>query len=130
MSNRPVALVTGGSRGIGRGIALELARTGYDLVVSHVSHPDAGPDGKPVESPAAQTVRDAEALGAQACSCRADVSRTEDRARLVEFVRERFRRCDLLVNNAGVAPQKRMDILEATEESFDRVLGIINFGKD
>lgn len=124
MSNRPVALVTGGSRGIGRGIALELARTGYDLVISHVSHPDAGPDGRPVESPAAQTVRDAEALGARACSCRADVSRAEDRARLVEFVRERFGRCDLLVNNAGVAPQKRMDILEATEESFDRVLGI------
>ena len=54
---------------------------------------------------------------------RGDVAKAEDRSRMVETMKEKFGRCDMLVNNAGVAPLKRMDILEATEESFDRVMG-------
>jgi len=119
MSTRPVALVTGGSRGIGRAIVLELARAGHDVVFSHVSHPDGS-----AESPAAQTAREVQALGAQGAAVRADVSLAEDRASLIGFVRERFGRLDLLVNNAGVAPTQRTDLLEATEESFDRVMDI------
>lgn len=114
-----VALVTGGSRGIGRGIALALAGTGYDLVVNYAGN----------ETAARQTAADAAAGAAagravRAEICQADVSCAEDRERLVGFTRERFGRLDLLVNNAGVAPAIRADLLEGSEESFNRVLAI------
>ncbi len=121
MIERPVALVTGASRGIGRAIALELARLGYDVAISHF---DFAPDGKPDESAAQQTLRDLAAAGARCSALRADVSNPEDRRKLVDLTRSQFGRCDFLMNNAGVAPLKRTDILEATEESFDRVLKI------
>jgi NAD(P)-dependent dehydrogenase (short-subunit alcohol dehydrogenase family) len=115
-----VALVTGASRGIGRGIALALAAAGHDLIVNYAGN----------EMAARQTAADAVAAGqtaghaVRAEICQADVSRSEDRHRLVGTARERFQRLDLLVNNAGVAPAVRADLLEATEESFDRVIGI------
>ncbi len=115
-----MALITGASRGIGRGIALELAKLGYDLVVNFVGHAVA----------AQQTAEDC-LVAARACGyairaepCQADVSLAADRAKLVAFTRERFGRIDLLVNNAGVAPSVRADLLEATEESFDRLIAI------
>ena len=116
----PVALITGGSRGIGKGIALELARIGYDLVVNY-AHDTAAAQRTSAEATAAakqvnQSVR---------CEiCRADISRATERTDLLAFTQERFGRLDLLVNNAGVAPEKRVDILEATEASFDRLMGI------
>ena len=121
MSERPVALVTGGSRGIGRAIALELARLGYDLAINF-----SGVDsqGKPTPGPAEETAGEIRKLGAACEMVRGDISRGEDRQRVVDFVRDRFGRCDMLVNNAGVAPSKRMDLLEATEESYDRVMNI------
>ena len=116
----PVALITGASRGIGRGIALELAKLGHDLVVNYVGNATA----------AQQTVDDC-LVAAQAgrhaiCAepCQADISLAIDREKLVAFTRERFGRIDLLVNNAGVAPTVRADLLEATEESFDRLIAI------
>jgi NAD(P)-dependent dehydrogenase (short-subunit alcohol dehydrogenase family) len=121
MADRPVAIVTGGSRGIGRGIALELAKLGYDIVIGHF---DFTADGKPDESKGMQTQKDIKALGAKCEVLRVDVSKAQDRAKLVDAAKNKFGRCDFLMNNAGVAPSKRLDLLEATEESFDRVLNI------
>ena len=121
MSDRPVAIVTGASRGIGRAIALELARLGHNIVISHF---DFTPDGKPDESAAGKTLAELKAVGAEAAGIRADVSLADDRRKLVELTKTKFGRCDFLMNNAGVAPLKRTDILEASEESFDRVLKI------
>ncbi len=112
MAERPVAIVTGASRGIGRAIALELASLGYDLVVNRVQ--DAPP----------KTKAEAEELGAECEFAQGDVSKAEDRRRLVETTKSKFGRCDMLVNNAGVSVAKRVDMLETTEESFDRVIGI------
>jgi len=104
--DKPVAIITGASRGIGRGIALELAST-HQVIGTYRGRRDAA------ESLAAQT-------GAAIFQC--DVSSAADRAALIDFARQRFGRLDLLVNNAGMAPRVRRDILEATEESFDEVL--------
>jgi 3-oxoacyl-[acyl-carrier protein] reductase len=121
MTDRPVAIVTGGSRGIGRGIALELAGLGYDLLIAHF---DFDEQGRPDESNALETRQQAGDLGARCEILRADISQGDDRKKLVELAKSRFGRCNMLVNNAGVAPTKRRDLLEATEESFDRVVGI------
>jgi NAD(P)-dependent dehydrogenase (short-subunit alcohol dehydrogenase family) len=115
-----VALITGASRGIGRGIALELARLGYDLVINFAAN----------EAAARQTSADcmdtAKRAGhaIRARICQADVSVAADRQKLIEFTRATFGRLDLLVNNAGVAPSVRADILEADEASFDRLIAI------
>jgi len=121
MSDRPVAIVTGASRGIGRAIALELAAMKYDLVVNHFDFNDGG---KSDIVTAENTQKEIERFGAKCIIVRGDVSSAEDRAKLVDAAKQSFGRCDMLVNNAGVAPLKRTDILDATEESFDRVLRI------
>ncbi len=121
MADRPAAIVTGASRGIGKGIAVELASLGYDLVVNFF---DFTAQGEPDESRAAQTQGQIKALGAECEILRGDVSSAADRDSLVALAKSKFGRCDMLVNNAGVAPSKRADLLEATEESFDRVMGI------
>jgi len=115
--SQPVALVTGARRGIGRGIALRLAEDGFAVLINSVT-----PD-KPGEGAYAlkQTVEDA---GGVAEVFRADVANADERTAMVDFADSRFGRIDLLVNNAGVAPKQRVDLLEATEESFDRVMNI------
>lgn len=115
----PVALVTGSARGIGRGIALGLAREGFAVIVNGRSGDPANLEDGPYE-----VKRSIESAGGLAEVCCGDVSKAEDRAALVEFAAERFGRLDLLVNNAGVAPRERVDILDATEEAFDWLLGI------
>jgi NAD(P)-dependent dehydrogenase (short-subunit alcohol dehydrogenase family) len=111
-----VGLITGASRGIGRGIALEMAKTGCDLVINYAGNVAA----------AEKTAADCRAAGkdVQAEICQADISSAEDRRKLIDFVRARFGRLDVLVNNAGVAPDVRADILEASEQSFDRLINI------
>ena len=121
MSNRPVAIVTGASRGIGKAIACELARLSYDVVISHF---DLDQNGDPDDKIARKTADEVRAMGVDCESLRADVGDADDRTKLIELTRGRFDRCDMLVNNAGVAPAKRMDLLDATEESFNRVLRI------
>ncbi|HEV3260130.1 MAG TPA: 3-ketoacyl-ACP reductase [Gemmataceae bacterium] len=109
----PVALVTGGSRGIGRGISLELARHGYALALNYAVNEEA----------ARETQR---LMGAAVGSllCRADVGCGADRDRMVDEVLAHWGRIDVLVNNAGITSVGRRDILEATEESWDRVLAV------
>jgi 3-oxoacyl-[acyl-carrier protein] reductase len=107
------ALVTGASRGIGRGVALALAGAGHHVVVNYVRDARA----------AAEVVAEVEALGGGAVAVRADISDADDRTRLVDEAYAAFGRIDLLVNNAGVAPRVRADVLEATEESFDHQIG-------
>jgi NAD(P)-dependent dehydrogenase (short-subunit alcohol dehydrogenase family) len=116
----PVALITGASRGIGRGIAVELAKTGYDLVLNFASNRGAA-------ETASQEVQNASRAAGQdvrAALCQADISEAADRTRLLAFTRETYGRLDILVNNAGVAPRQRVDLLEATEESFDRLIRV------
>jgi NAD(P)-dependent dehydrogenase (short-subunit alcohol dehydrogenase family) len=121
MNPKPVALVTGGRRGIGKGIAVELARSGFDLAASYVGSRAEFLSGEAASQFAQEEV---EACGAAFLSIQADVSEAADRRRMIETVEKRYGRCDLLVNNAGVAPLNRVDLLEATEESFERVLKI------
>lgn len=116
----PVALITGASRGIGRGIALELAKLGCDLVVNYVSNAAAAQ--QTADACLSAATREGKSIRAECCQ--ADIANAADRRKLIEFTRSTFGRLDLLVNNAGVAPAARADILEATEESFDRLIQI------
>jgi 3-oxoacyl-[acyl-carrier protein] reductase len=104
--NRPIAIVTGASRGIGRGIAVELSRD-HTVIATYRGRKDAA------ESLQAET-------GATPFQC--DIGSREDRDALIAFARDKYGRLDLLVNNAGMAPRERRDILEATEESFDELI--------
>ena len=111
---KKVVLVTGGGRGIGLGISKCLASDGCDVIVCGI---------RPEEQARAamDELRD---LGADVLYCRADVADRDARARLLSEIKARFGRLNVLVNNAGVAPKVRADILEATEESYERVMRI------
>ncbi|MGH9640193.1 MAG: SDR family NAD(P)-dependent oxidoreductase, partial [Bryobacteraceae bacterium] len=104
----PIALVTGGSRGIGRGIVEELAKT-HRVVATYNANREA-----------AQSV--AEATGAALLRC--PIQDEQARTQLLAEVRQRFGRIDLLVNNAGMAPRERRDLLDATPESFDELIAV------
>jgi 3-oxoacyl-[acyl-carrier protein] reductase len=103
---KPVSIVTGASRGIGRAIAVELSRT-HQVIATYKGNVEAA------QSLAAET-------GAEVVRC--DVSSAADRAALIGFARQRYEALDLLVNNAGMAPRQRRDVLEATEDSFDELI--------
>lgn len=109
-----VAIVTGGSRGIGRGVALALGQRGWAVVVNYAANAAA----------AQEAVAAIAQVGGKALAVQADIGVATDRARLVEETLRHWGHIDLLVNNAGVAPQVRADILEAGEESFDRLITI------
>lgn len=114
MADRPVSLVTGAGRGIGRGIAVELAGLGHAVAINYAGNRTA----------AEECLRLVCQAGGEGMIVRADVSSAADRKRLARETLDRYGRIDLLVNNAGVAPAVRADLLEATEESFDRLLDI------
>jgi 3-oxoacyl-[acyl-carrier protein] reductase len=111
-----IALITGASRGIGRGIALELAGIGYDLLLNYRSN-----DGAALEAAAECRARN-EQIRIE--TFRADIARTGDRAALIEFARAQWPRLDLLVNNAGIPPKQRVDMLGLSEESYDELLAV------
>lgn len=108
------AVVTGASRGIGLAIARQLGLDGMNVVMVAT-----GPREKN-----SQAIADLEAQGITVGYVQADISKHDDRLRIVKEAVELFGRIDVLVNNAGVAPLQRADLLEMTEESFDRVVGI------
>lgn len=107
------ALVTGGSRGIGLAIALELGRSGYAVAIMATKPESAYPQST-------QKLREA---GVSYSWHAGDIANTEDRLRVVDEVAALHGRIDVLVNNAGVAPKERSDLLQMTEESFDYVVG-------
>src|SRR5262249_31693199 len=114
MSNARVAVVTGGSRGIGRGIVGELARLGLSVVVNYRADAAAAEAAR----------REAEEQGAaRAGAIQGDVADLEGGKGVLGKALDHVGRVDVWVNNAGVAPERRLDLLETTPESWDRVVG-------
>lgn len=117
--SKGTALVTGASRGIGRGIALALAGHGYDIVAAATTA-DPGNTAKGVYEVKARV----EELGCACLPVAGNIARIEDHAPIIDAAVQRFGAIDVLVNNAGVAPLQRMDILDCLPESYDRVMDI------
>ncbi|MFT3949486.1 MAG: 3-ketoacyl-ACP reductase [Agriterribacter sp.] len=107
-----VALITGGTRGIGFGIATQLAKEGFNLAVN----------GTRPEEAVQSAVEELKALGAEVIYCRGSIASSADRKHMISSIREHYGALHILVNNAGIAPRERKDILEATEESYDEVM--------
>ncbi len=114
MSDQKVAIVTGSSRGIGRGIALELAKEGWSIVINYHSNKEAAEEAKNL----------VEEAGGSALIVQADMASLEDLKKLVDKSIDHYQYIDLLVNNAGVGPKVRTDMLQVSVESYDRVMDI------
>lgn len=110
----PVALITGGTRGIGLGIAKKLASEGYDLAVNGVRD----------EAAVSAVLEELRTSGQQVVYCQGDISDLASHVSIMERAIGELGQINVLVNNAGVAPNVRADVLEMSEESWDRVLGI------
>ena len=106
------ALITGGSRGIGLGIALELAREGIDLAINGVRSEDQ----------VTEVLDQLRAHNIQVIYCQGDISQKVQRESILKKIMKEFGQLNYLINNAGVAPKERNDILEASEESFEYVM--------
>ena len=111
---KKTALITGGSRGIGLGIATHLAKNGFDIAIN----------GMREESHVADVIKSLRDIGADVIYCQGDVSSSADRKKIIQKTKNHFGRLNVLVNNAGIAPKERRDVLETSEESFDEVLSI------
>ena len=109
-----VALITGGSRGIGFGIARELAKNNFDLAIN----------GTRSTAEVEVALKELRAYGVDVMYCPGDIASSGDRMEMLRQVKDHYGALHVLVNNAGVAPKDRRDILEATEESYDYVMGI------
>jgi NAD(P)-dependent dehydrogenase (short-subunit alcohol dehydrogenase family) len=111
---KKTALVTGGARGIGFGVSMALAKSGFNLALCGTK--DASDVAEPLER--------LKSAGAEVLYVRCDVSNAGQRENLLQKIKERFGALNTLVNNAGVAPLERKDILDAGEDSFDRLINI------
>lgn len=109
---KKVALITGGSRGIGLGIAMHLAMNSFDIAINGVRE----------ESLLGDVLKSLSATGAKVLYCQGDIASSHDRGKIITQVKNHFGKLNILVNNAGIAPKERRDILDATEESFDQVI--------
>ncbi len=109
---KKTALITGGSRGIGFGIAVELAKARFNLVINGVRKQDR-----------VQPILDGlKMFGVKVIYAQGDISKKEDRENILKTVKAEFGHLNVLINNAGIAPRERLDILDATEDIFDEVL--------
>lgn len=122
MVRRPVALVTGASRGIGRGIAEELASAGFSVAINYKGNREAALECSASCVGIALRNPSPEKGTARFEAFQADVGDRRDRTRLVSEVYESFGTIDALVNNAGMGPRQRADLLDATEESFEEII--------
>ena len=111
---KKVALVTGGGKGIGLGVAKALARESMDVVICGRSEPAS----------AEAALREIEGLGVHALYCQCDIADKASRGKMLDEIKFHFRKLNLLVNNAGIAPPERKDILEASEASFETVMRV------
>ncbi len=111
---RRVALITGGSRGIGFGIARELAQNNFNLAIN----------GTRAANQVEDALKELKKFGVDVIYCPGNIASTTDRTEILQQVKTHFGKLHVLVNNAGIAPKERKDILEATEESFTEVLDI------
>jgi 3-oxoacyl-[acyl-carrier protein] reductase len=107
-----VACITGGSRGIGYGIAIELAKNSFDLAINGIRAAHEVED----------VINELKAFGIDVLYCQGDVASKHERAGIIEQIKNYYGRLNILVNNAGVAPKERKDILDASEESFQQVI--------
>ena len=113
-SKRQAALVTGASRGIGRAIAVALAGQGWAVAINYRSNAAAAGD----------TLAQVRAAGGTGAVIQADIAGAADRERLLRETLAHFGRLDLLVNNAGMAPRQRIDMLQMSEASYDEVMAV------
>ena len=109
-----VALITGGSRGIGLGIAHALVKEGYRVAINGV---------RPIQQ-VVQTLNDLKADGGEVVYCQGDIANPDERIKIVEEIKNQWGDLHVLVNNAGIAPKERKDILEADEKSYDRLMNV------
>ncbi|MEO5581108.1 MAG: 3-ketoacyl-ACP reductase [Saprospiraceae bacterium] len=109
---KKVALVTGGSRGIGLGIVKQLALQGFDLAIN----------GMREETEISDVIESIKSIGVDVIYCKGNIALTTDRKDIIQKIKEHYHRLNILVNNAGMAPRERRDILSTSEESFDEVL--------
>ena len=114
MDDLKVALITGASRGIGRGIALELAAHKWSIVINYQSN----------EQAAIETSERVQENGVDCITVKADIGIPSDREVLVQSTIEKYGHIDLLVNNAGIAPKRRLDVLKTTEENYDNIMSV------
>lgn len=113
-TTKRTALVTGGGRGIGRGIVEALLQENWNIAFC----------GMRAEEQISEVLRELRSIGPEVLYVQADVSQSDDRLKLIEAVKEQFGALHCLINNAGVAPKDRKDVLEATEDSYDYVMDI------
>ena len=109
---RKVALVTGGSRGIGFGIVKQLALRGFDIAMNGVRHFDEVKD----------IVDEIKMNDVDIIYCQGNIAVATDREKIIQEVKDHFGQLNVLVNNAGIAPKQRNDILNTTEDSYDEVM--------
>jgi len=117
MNTNPVAIVTGANRGIGRAIALALSAEGYNIAAIDLSFETTGVQSSDIKL----LIEDS---GVRFLPLQADISDIQHHQKLISEIIEKFGRLDVLVNNAGVAPLKRLDVLETTPENYHRVLSV------
>ncbi|SRR6266542_1418493 len=111
---RRTALITGGSRGIGLGIARELAQNNFDLAIN----------GTRSAGEVENVLQELKNFSVDVIYCQGNISSSNDRKNILKQVGDHYGKLHVLVNNAGIAPKERKDILEATEESFDEVVSV------